>query len=414
MTNEFKQVCVVGLGYIGLPTAAVIAQQGVSVVGVDLNAATVDAVSRGEVPFAEPDLGTTVAGAVSTGNLRASRVPEPADAYIVAVPTPVTESHDADLRHIDAAAASIAPHLSGGELIVLESTSPPGTTARLAERVLAERPDLSLEGAPESSVVYFAHCPERVLPGRIMIEIVTNDRIVGGLNDGATERASDLYGLFTKGELLRTDAVTAEMSKLVENSFRDVNIAFANELSIISDKLNIDVGELIRLANHHPRVNILNPGPGVGGHCIAVDPWFIVSKAPEESRMIRMAREVNDAKPQFVVNKIVEAARKFDKPTIAVLGLAFKANVDDLRGSPAVEITRLLAEILPDAKVLAVEPHVDELPDALVSFENVELVEAGEALADANILVKLTGHAAFDDVMSEIPINTVTISAAAA
>lgn len=366
--------------------------------GADVNAETVAAVNRGEVPFAEPDLGTTVAGAVSTGTLRAGSEPEPADAYIVAVPTPVTESKSADMRFIEDAAQSLAPHLSGGELVVLESTSPPGTTQRLADTVLAARPDLSLDGADGRSAVYFAHCPERVLPGRIMIEIAMNDRILGGLNEGATERAADLYGLFSKGELLRTDAVTAEMSKLVENSFRDVNIAFANELSIVSDKLGIDVGELIGLANHHPRVNILNPGPGVGGHCIAVDPWFIVSAAPEESKLIRTAREVNDSKPQFVVDKIVEAAKEFDEPTIAILGLAFKANVDDLRGSPAVEITRRLAETLPSARILAVEPHVYQLPPELADLANVELSDLDAAITQASTTARLVNHDEFDTI----------------
>jgi len=288
-----SSVVVVGLGYIGLPTAAILASNDVKVVGVDVNPRTVDAVNRGDVPFVEPDLATYVAGAVKQGTLRASGAPEPADAFIVAVPTPFKDDHKPDLSYIESAVRALAPLLYGGELVVLESTSPPGATEQMARWIIEERPDLSLDGADGRPQIHVAHCPERVLPGRVMIELVTNDRIVGGLTPEAAERARELYGIFCQGEILLTDAVTAEMAKLVENSYRDVNIAFANELSLISDKLGIDVWELIRLANHHPRVNILQPGPGVGGHCIAVDPWFIVDADPEQARLIRTAREVN-------------------------------------------------------------------------------------------------------------------------
>ena len=272
------------------------------------------AVNNGEVPFVEPDLGIHVAGAVSQGRLRAQSKRPAADAYIVAVPTPFKADKSADMSYIAAAARAIAPQLRGGELVILESTSPPGSTRRLAELILGLRPDLSLDGQDGKPKLLLAHCPERVLPGRIMIELVTNDRMVGGLTSEAAEAAAALYAVFCQGEIHLTDAATAEMSKLVENAYRDVNIAFANELSIISDNLGIDVWELIRLANHHPRVNILQPGPGVGGHCIAVDPWFIVAADPENSRLIRTAREVNDGKPGYVVEQVRKAVSDDQPP----------------------------------------------------------------------------------------------------
>ncbi|GAA4692250.1 UDP-N-acetyl-D-mannosaminuronic acid dehydrogenase [Promicromonospora umidemergens] len=388
-------VGVIGLGYIGLPTAAILAANGVAVTGVDVSPTTVTAVNRGEVPFVEPDLAGYVAEGVSSGKLRAVAAPEPADAYIVAVPTPFMGDHKPDLSYIRSAAEAIAPTLRGGELVILESTSPPGTTRHMADWILAERPDLSLDGSGGRPVIYVAHCPERVLPGRIMVELVTNDRIVGGITPEAAQRARDLYQVFCQGEILLTDAATAEAAKLVENSFRDVNIAFANELSLVADKLGIDVWELIRLANHHPRVNILQPGPGVGGHCIAVDPWFLVDAAPEEARLIRTAREVNDAKPRWVLHKVLDAVAGIESPVVAAYGLAFKPNIDDLRESPAVEIVRDMAATFPQAKVLVVEPHVDSLPAELEGFDNVRLVEAEEALEAGDVQVLLVDHAAF-------------------
>ena len=400
-TTTSKTVAVIGLGYIGLPTAAILATNGINVIGVDVNQNTVDAVNRGEVPFVEPDLGVHVAGAVSQGNLRATTETPAAQAYIVAVPTPFREDHSADLSYIEAAARGIAPQLVGDELVILESTSPPRATRHLAEYILALRPDLSLDGAGGAPVIHFAHCPERVLPGRVMIELVTNDRIVGGITSAAAELAKDLYAVFCQGEILVTDDVTAEMAKLVENSYRDVNIAFANELSVISDKLDIDVWELIRLANHHPRVNILQPGPGVGGHCIAVDPWFIVAAAPTESKLIRTAREVNDSKPEWVVEQVRKAAESFgSEAKIATLGLAFKANIDDLRESPAIGITAALADELPTAKVLVAEPHVEALPKALANRRNVELANTEDAIAQADVVVVLVDHDEFKSVDS--------------
>lgn len=397
--NSIKSVAVIGLGYIGLPTAAILATNGIEVFGVDVNSNTVEAVNRGEVPFVEPDLGVHVAGAVSQGHLKAGTETPAAEAYIVAVPTPFREDRSADLSYIEAAAKGIAPQLKGDELVILESTSPPRATRHMAEYILALRPDLSLDGVDGRPVVHFAHCPERVLPGRVMIELVTNDRIVGGITPVAAELAKDLYSVFCQGEILVTDDVTAEMAKLVENSYRDVNIAFANELSVISAKLGIDVWELIRLANHHPRVNILQPGPGVGGHCIAVDPWFIVAAAPDEAQLIRQARETNDSKPEWVVSKVREAANAVgSRPVVATLGLAFKANIDDLRESPSIEIAAELANQLPDAKLLVVEPHVSTLPKALRDRSNVELAETASAISEADVIVVLVDHDDFKSV----------------
>ena len=345
---------------------------------MDLSESVVGAVNEGRVPFVEEGLETVVAGAVARERLSAQVTVPPADAYIVAVPTPFKDGHTADLTYIESAAGSIAEQLQGGELIVLESTSPPGTTERMAEVILEKRPDLTADpGLPSS--VYFSHAPERVLPGRIMIEMVENDRIVGGTTTEASELTRDLYASFCRGELLLTDARTAEMAKLTENAFRDVNIAFANELSLISDQLDIDVWELIDLANHHPRVNILQPGPGVGGHCIAVDPWFIVAAAPETSRLISTARRVNDSKPDAVLQKTLEIAERFKAPRIAALGIAFKANIDDLRQSPSRTIVGNLAEKLSEGTVLVVEPNIDELPSELAERSNVELTELDTA-----------------------------------
>jgi UDP-N-acetyl-D-mannosaminuronic acid dehydrogenase len=389
-----RGVSVIGLGYIGLPTSAAIAAQGVRVFGVDINKATVDAVNAGEVPIVEPDLDVAVAGAVARGSLTAATTPGPADVHILAVPTPFREGNQPDLSYVQAAAEAVAPQLRAGDVVILESTSPPGTTRKVSEWIAAKRPDLRLPHVDaENPDVYVAHCPERVLPGRIMIELVTNDRVVGGLTPRCAERAAELYALFCQGEILLTDAASAEMAKLVENSFRDVNIAFANELSNICDRLGFDVWEIIRLANRHPRVNVLNPGPGVGGHCIAVDPWFIVAAAPEEAVLIRHARETNDARPAGVVERIRETARAGE--AVACLGLAFKADIDDLRESPAVTVVKKLAAAEPDRTILAVEPHVEKLPDELVGIANVRLVDLDEALEEAGTVALLVDHQAF-------------------
>ncbi|GAA3596478.1 UDP-N-acetyl-D-mannosamine dehydrogenase [Agrococcus terreus] len=399
--DHTQTVCVVGLGYIGLPTAAILASHGHDVIGVDVNPRHVDEVNEGRVPFIEPDLETVVAGAVARGRLHAQAHMPWADAYIVAVPTPFADTYDVDPRHIKAAAEAIAPQLRGGELIILESTSPPGLTEQMGQYILDARPDLTLEPG-EHNTLYLAHCPERVLPGRVMIEIVDNDRIIGGVTDEAAIKARDLYATFCKGELLITDARTAEMAKLVENSYRDVNIAFANELSIISDRLGIDVWELIELANHHPRVNILQPGPGVGGHCIAVDPWFIVAAAPEEAKLVRLAREVNDAKPDFVLEKVMSKAAKFREPVIAALGIAFKADIDDLRESPSKAIVERLAGEVEHAKLLIAEPNVDALPSSLADRPNVELASVEDAIERADIVLVLVDHHEFKTLDREL------------
>ena len=392
--SEISSVAVVGLGYIGLPTAAILAENGVRVHGVDVSQRTVDAVNAGTVPFVEPDLADFVSRAVEKGLLSATLDTPKADAYIVAVPTPFKDGHAPDLGYIEAAARALAPQLSGDELVILESTSPPGATERMAEVVYTERPDL------RESKVDFAHCPERVLPGRVMVELVTNDRIVGGSTPRAAQRAKALYETFCEGQILLTDTRTAEMAKLVENSFRDVNIAFANELSLICAELGIDVWELIELANHHPRVNILQPGPGVGGHCIAVDPWFIVDAAPQTARLIRSAREINDAKPQWVIDQAKAAAFDVQQatgraPVVAVLGLAFKPNIDDLRESPALNIATEVAQQFTGSRILVVEPHVKELPAALAGRDNVKLVPAEDSIREADVVLLLVDHDAF-------------------
>ena len=391
------RVAVIGLGYIGLPTAACLAIRGVEVIGVDVNEATVKSVANGEVPFIEPDLAAAVSGAVALGRLTAStEVPE-ADAYIIAVPTPFLDDengdHRADLRYVRAATESIAPKLRGGEVVILESTSPPGTTHGISAWLADLRPDLVLphasEGVPD---VYVAHCPERVLPGRIMVEMITNDRVVGGITPRCTARAASIYRVFCHGEIVTSDAAAAEMAKLVENAYRDVNIAFANELSLISEDLEIDVWEVIRLANHHPRVNVLTPGPGVGGHCIAVDPWFIVGADPDGARLIRTARHVNDDKPRHVAAQVAHKTERFRSPTVACLGLAYKANIDDLRESPAIDIVRAIAEDQPDLDIRVAEPHIHVLPEALTGYANVRLEPACDAIAAADIVVLLVDH----------------------
>lgn len=393
-------IAVLGLGYIGLPTCAALTSLGLAVRGVDVNERTVSEINAGRVPIVEPDLDVEIREAVDRGLLSASTTVPHAEVYLVAVPTPFRGDHEPDLSYVQAATEAIAPTLRGGEVIILESTSPPGTTRQMAEWVSQLRPDLRTPldegGDPD---VFFAHCPERVLPGRIMVEIRTNDRVVGGLTPECAERAAALYRTFVTGEILLTDAATAEMAKLTENSFRDVNIAFANELAEICEQLGLDVWEVIRLANRHPRVNILSPGPGVGGHCIAVDPWFIVAAAPDHAALIRAARTINDARPDTVVDKIKRAIAALDpapdSPTIACLGLAFKANIDDLRESPALTITERLADQLPDATILAVEPHVKTLPSSLSGRANVSFSEAKAALEKADVVVLLVDHRQF-------------------
>ncbi|MGG5171551.1 UDP-N-acetyl-D-mannosamine dehydrogenase [Pseudarthrobacter sp. J1738] len=391
------RISVIGLGYIGLPTAAVLASQGFDVVGVDTKQQVVDAVNAGQVPFVEPDLDVSVAGAVSRGWLRAQSTIPASDVFIIAVPTPFSHDRLPDLSYVEAAASSIATVLTGGELVILESTSPPGTTRRIAELVSTLRPDIevALNDQHSERAVHFAHCPERVLPGRIMIEMIQNDRIVGGLSGASTIRAAALYNTFCKGQLLTTNATTAETAKLVENAYRDVNIALANEIAKVADSLGIDGWELIDLANHHPRVNILKPGPGVGGHCIAVDPWFLISAAPDETLLMRQARQINDSKPAEVTGTIRSMVIDSGARSVTVMGLAYKPDIDDLRESPAVAIVGELAETMPDLAISVVEPHVKALPQKLAAFQNVTLGSVESAKTEAGVVCVLVEHTAF-------------------
>ena len=397
---SIKTVSVIGLGYIGLPTAAVLASRGLQVIGVDVNQEAVDIINAGKIHIVEPDLDIVVRSVVSTGNLKATIIPEPADVFMIAVPTPFYESdddsHKPNLSYIQAAAKAIAPVIEKGNLVILESTSPVGTTEKLATWLAEERADLTFpQEKGDSADIKIAHCPERVLPGYVLRELVSNDRVIGGLSNACSEMATALYKTFVRGECVVTNARTAEMAKLTENSFRDVNIAFANELSVICDKLKINVWELIKLANRHPRVEILKPGPGVGGHCIAVDPWFIVDSCPEEAKIIKQARLTNDAKPRYVIDKITTAADQFKKPVIACLGLAFKADIDDMRESPALQITQQLSDNN-IGEIIAVEPNIsiEDMPAAL-SSNGVGLTTLENALKKANVIVVLVDHKEF-------------------
>ena len=381
-----KKICVIGLGYIGLPTAALLANKGYDVHGVDVVASTVDTINRGEIHIVEPELDTFVQAAVKSEKLKASLKPVEADVFIIAVPTPFHDGFVPNIDYVVSASRAIAPYVKEGDIVILESTSPVGTTDKV-EEVLQE------EGV-NTSKLYIAHCPERVLPGQIMRELVENDRIVGGTTPQATEKTVEFYKTFVDGEVLSTDAKTAEMAKLTENSFRDTNIAFANELSILCDKFGINVWELIALTNRHPRVNVLQPGSGVGGHCIAVDPWFIVHAGGEDAKIIRTAREVNSYKTEWVIEKIKNEALKFEKEygrkaKVACMGLAFKPNIDDLRESPALYITRQL--IANDLDILAVEPNID-------SFSEFEIVNYEDAVNQADVIVFLVGHSEFKDL----------------
>ena len=399
----FNKISVIGLGYIGLPTAAMFASKNKNVIGVDVNEKAVDIINSGKIHIVEPNLDTVVHEAVTNGFLKATTTPEAADAFLIAVPTPFKEDKQPDLRYIEAACKAIAPVLAKGNVVVLESTSPVGATKQMAQWIAELRPDLSLPTSNDSTEqdLFIAHCPERVLPGHVMRELIENDRVIGGMSQACAEKAKALYEVFVKGECVLTNCDTAEMAKLTENAFRDVNIAFANELSIICDDLDINVWELIAIANRHPRVNILQPGPGVGGHCIAVDPWFIVSRTPELAKLIATARNVNDGKPAWVMDKVnaalVEVANlKKVAPselTIACLGLAFKPDIDDLRESPALRITEALAG-KHEGNILAVEPNIHELPKSLVEHK-VALASVETATTDADIVLLLVDHKEF-------------------
>jgi UDP-N-acetyl-D-mannosaminuronic acid dehydrogenase len=397
-------ICILGLGYIGLPTASIFANRGKKVLGVDVVPNVVETINRGKIHIKEPDLDILVRDAIYRGNLFASLKPAAAQTFIVAVPTPFKSTPDnprsPDLSYVESATRSIAPFVEAGNLIILESTSPVGTTELMREWLIDELARLRpSEVLSLGHSLLFAHCPERILPGKMLNELVTNDRIAGGLTPSAAEAARDLYRTFCVGEIFLTDARTAEMCKLTENASRDVGIAFANELSLICDRLGIDVWKLIDLANRHPRVKILQPGPGVGGHCIAVDPWFIVDTTPDLARLIRTAREINDNKPQHVINRVMLAAQRTQCPVIVCLGLTFKADVDDLRESPAMKIVEYLAaEKI--GRLIVVEPYISELPGSLEG--QVELASFETAFAAAEIIVLLVDHQEFLNIK---PIN---------
>jgi UDP-N-acetyl-D-mannosaminuronic acid dehydrogenase len=394
MRSDFQDVCIVGLGYIGLPTAALIASRGNHVLGVDIDPTIVETVGNGGIHIAEADLDGLVQKCVHSGHLKASQSPEPADVFVIAVPTPLSGNKRPVVDHVFAAARSVAPHLQTGNLIILESTCPVGTTENVRDLLAGMRPDLRFpdDETPDTDV-FIAYCPERVLPGRILIELVQNDRCIGGLTPASAAAARRFYETFVRGECFETDARTAEMVKLTENAFRDTNIAFANELSMICDRLGIDVWDVIGFANRHPRVNILQPGPGVGGHCIAVDPWFIVDAAPQEARLIRTAREINDHKVEYVINRAAELIDAYPERPIACLGLAFKANVDDVRESPALAVTRQLAETY-GSRIRVVEPYLKNLPDDLTEAGACK-IELEQALSEAGILILLVDHDSF-------------------
>lgn len=408
---------VIGLGYIGLPTAAVFASRKVRVFGVDVNETAVATINRGEIHIVEPDLDIVVRAAVTEGYLSASTTPVAADTFIIAVPTPFKDDHVADLSYIEAACKAIAPVLAKGNLVILESTSPVGATEQMAQWLAQARPDLTFpQQQGEQSDIRVAHCPERVLPGHVLRELVQNDRVIGGMTPACSAAAVALYKTFVVGDCVITNARTAEMAKLTENSFRDVNIAFANELSMICDKLDINVWELIALANRHPRVNILQPGAGVGGHCIAVDPWFIVDSCPEQARIIRMAREVNDSKPHWVLDKVKQQLEQWHSANpdasrrqakVAVLGLAFKPDIDDLRESPALDIAKELTSL--GCQLLVVEPNIKQLP-AKLKADNVVLTDAVAAL-DADVVCVLVKHSAFNRISADLRAHNAVVDA---
>jgi len=400
MKSDTKpDVCVVGLGYIGLPTAAIIARAGCKVLGVDVSPKVVDTINRGEIHIEEVDLDGLVQGVVSRGLLSAATQPEAADVFVIAVPTPFDDNHAPDISYVLSAGRAIAPVLKQGDVIILESTSPVGTTEQLRDMICEERPDLKCPGrtgqTPDISIAY---CPERVLPGKILEELTNNDRSIGGITPRCARKALAFYKRFVRGECITTDARSAEMTKLVENAYRDVNIAFANELSIISDRMELDVWEVIRLANRHPRVNILQPGPGVGGHCIAVDPWFIVHGAPEESPLIRTARGVNDGKIRHVIGHAEALVDAHPQARVACLGLAFKANIDDFRESPARLVSATLARRFGD-RIQVVEPYAAELPIEFTGT-GATLIDIDTALEECDILIALVDH----DIFKVVPL----------
>ena len=398
-SDQKPAVCVVGLGYIGLPTAAIIARAGCMVQGIDVSEKVVDTINRGQIHIEEVDLDGLVQGVVSRGLLSASLKVAPADVFVIAVPTPFDENHAPDISYVLSAASAVAPVLKAGDIVILESTSPVGTTEEIRDLIAAMRPDLKIPGLTrETPDISIAYCPERVLPGKILEELTNNDRSIGGITPRCARKALAFYKIFVRGTCIATDARSAEMTKLVENAYRDVNIAFANELSMVADKMGLDVWEVIRLANRHPRVNILQPGPGVGGHCIAVDPWFIVHSAPQETPLIRTARGVNDGKMRHVVMKAEALIAAHPEARVACLGLAFKANIDDFRESPARMVAAMLARRFGE-RIQIVEPYTAELPKEF-DGTGASLIDLDEALEDSDILIVLVDH----DVFRHVPL----------
>lgn len=394
--SELK-VAVLGLGYIGLPTAAVIARTGVQVLGVDVTQSVVDTVNSGKVHIEEVDLDGLVSGVVARGNLRASTMIEPADVFVIAVPTPFGDNHAPNIGYVLQAATTVAAVLKAGDVVILESTSPVGTTEKVRDLLAQLRPDLKVPGRTgESADIAIAYCPERVLPGRILVELIDNDRVIGGITPRCARKALAFYRRFVRGACVTTTSRAAEMTKLTENAFRDVNIAFANELSLIADKMGVDVWEVIRLANRHPRVNILSPGPGVGGHCIAVDPWFLVSAAPDQTRLIRTAREVNDGKVAHTTARAIELIEQLPGVPVACLGLAFKANIDDFRESPALKVATDLAARFGD-RICIVEPYASALP-APFDGTGARLIDIDTAIERCPIMIVLVDHEVFKSV----------------
>ena len=400
LSDSPPTVCVIGLGYIGLPTAAVVARSGCPVLGIDVHAHVVDTVNSGHVHIEELDLDALVQAVVARGTLRASLTVAPADIFVIAVPTPFADNHAPDIRFVLDAARTIAPVLKPGDTIILESTSPVGTTERLRDLIAELRPDLRVPGRGGDGVdLSIAYCPERVLPGRILHELVVNDRCIGGITPRCARKAMAFYRRFVRGQCITTTARVAEMVKLTENAFRDVNIAFANELSIVADTMDLDVWEVIRLANLHPRVNILSPGPGVGGHCIAVDPWFIVHSDPENTPLIRTAREVNDRKSDHVVTRAAALLAAMPDVPVACLGLAFKANIDDFRESPAVKVAAALARTH-GRRIRIVEPYAAALP-AEFAGTGAELIDIDTAIESCPIFIVLVDH----DIFRSVPLS---------
>ncbi|MDR6145709.1 UDP-N-acetyl-D-mannosaminuronic acid dehydrogenase [Sphingomonas sp. SORGH_AS870] len=401
LDTEFA-VTVMGLGYIGLPTAAIIARTGAIVTGVDVTPSVVETINSGRVHIEEVDLDGLVSGVVSRGLLRAALTVAPADVFVIAVPTPFTEARQPDITYVLDAARAVTPVLKTGDTVILESTSPVGTTEQVRDLIATLRPDLKMPGlarAGEQADLAIAYCPERVLPGRILVELIDNDRVIGGITPRCARKALAFYRRFVRGACVTTTARAAEMTKLTENAFRDVNIAFANELSLVADTLGVDVWEVIRLANRHPRVNILSPGPGVGGHCIAVDPWFLVAADPQNTPLIRTAREVNDGKTAHIIARasaMIEAQGP-DRP-VACLGLAFKANIDDFRESPALKVAAALARRF-GARIRIVEPYARSLPSGF-DGTGATLIDIDTALETCDAMVVLVDH----DIFRSVPL----------